>query len=197
MRRLLFIVFLFAMFNCSGQNQYLDKYEQDTLQLPAVHLNQIIALRTGDAVIGLDRKVFIKYLSAERKGTQKQIKERMKLKSQGLEIDKIVAYQTSILSKQLTALDSVNFLVSMSKSDTTFIDYQIIYDGGNTAFGDFLPAMIEGGMCLIFDKQMKLQSYIIRQKGWRKTGPITSSGSTHYLLSGSTRYFWSRWDFST
>jgi hypothetical protein len=66
-RRFLFILLTFAASYGYGQNTYFDKYEHDTLHLPAVQIKRIVALRSGDAVIGIDYKIFTKYLQAERK----------------------------------------------------------------------------------------------------------------------------------
>jgi hypothetical protein len=49
--------------------------------------------------------------------------------------------------------------------------------------GTFLPKLLESGQCLIFNDQMKQQHSIIRQKGSKKTGTMTSSGSTLYFFS--------------
>jgi hypothetical protein len=103
--------------------------------------------------------------------------ERRRLRSQGAENDKIVAGQTKMYRRQLTALDSVNLLIIISKSDTTFMDYQIVKDGGSP-FGNFVPKLMESGQCLIFDTSMNRQSLL---SGKTNLGLLTSSRKTAHL----------------
>lgn len=196
MRRFLFIISTLAASYCSGQSAHFDKYEQDTLHLPAIQLKRVIALNVGEAIIGIDYKLFMIYLNDYRKGARKQIRKRNRLKSQGMELDHIVAEQTKMYRRQLAALDSVYFLITTNKSDTALIDYRIVKDTGSP-FGDFLPKLIEAGRCLVFDKSMNQQFFIIRQKGWKKNGAMNTSGSTLYFLNGNFPHFWARSDFSS
>jgi hypothetical protein len=179
-----------------GQSTYFDQFTQDTIYLESISLKKIVALQTADAVIGIDYKFFLDKLATERKGCRKQIKERERLLKKGKEIDKIVAAQTNMYKKQLGGLDSVYKLVDIRNRDTVFVNYAIISNAGSP-FGDFMPGLLEGSKCLLFNKQMQREHFIIRQKGWKKTGAMTAHGSTLYFLPSSNRHFWSRWDFST
>jgi hypothetical protein len=194
-RAIAFLLFSQSIYSY-GQSPYFDQYKQDTIHLESISFKKIVALQTVDAVIGIDYKLFLDNLAAERKGCKKQIKERERLLKKGKTIDEILVAQTNMYKKQLAGLDSVYKLIGVSNRDTVFVNYAIIYNAGSP-FGDFLPKLLEGSKCLLFNKQMQRQHFIIRQKGWKKTGAMTSQGSTLYFLPGSNHHFWSRSDFST
>lgn len=192
MKTLLLSVIFCNCLNCFGQSNSFDKFEQDTLTMPTkLSFNKCVILELDSAFIFIDYDFFKTKLSLERKGCNKRIRERRRLND-----DPIVANQTARYQKQYNVLDSIyKYLTQKSKLDSFQVQYKV-FSKTESPFGDFIPGLIEKGQCIVADKNFFRQSFLIRQIGWKKNGSF-SSGSRLYFITGHTKHFWSKWDWST
>jgi|GEM_PF-6201077 len=80
MKYLLTLLFFAAVNFCIAQEGAYYFTHQDTVKLSNIELKSTVALRLEEATIIVDRSLFFEKLAKERKGLQKQIKSRDRIK---------------------------------------------------------------------------------------------------------------------
>ena len=175
----------------------IDSYKisnSDTIELSDLHFKKVVALHFDEATILVDYDLFIKHLSAERKGLQKQIKSRERMIKRGTDYADITSSQLKSYQRQFAPVDSIFIIAKRSKLDTIQIDYRLFIKA-NSPFGDFLPSAIENKQCMVLDLNNHKQNFVIKISGSKKAGQMTAVGSSFYFIPGATKYFLSKMDW--
>lgn len=193
MRSYLLFLLLLGNYYGSCQKNSFDKFKQDTIAMGNINFTNVVALDVNEAVICIEYRLFKEKLFQEWTGCRKQVKEREHIRDNNSESYKIVSNQIAFYKRQFVVLDSIKkYLKKVAvPKDTAFISYNIFLKI-SSPFGDFIPALIESGQCIIVHKNNKRQSYIIRQIGSKKTGQMTGVGLSLYFLPGHNNHFWSK-----
>ena len=166
----------------------------DTIELPDILFKRMVALHFDEATILLDHDLFMKHLTAERKGLKKQIKTLERMIKRGTDYPAITSSQLKLYERQFAPVDSLFASVKQSRLDTFHIDYRIFIKA-DLPFSGFLPSVIESKQCMVLDLKDHKQNVIIKKSGTMKTGQTTTVGSSFYFIPGAAKYFLSKIDW--
>ena len=166
----------------------------DTIELPDLLFKRTVALHFDEATILLDHDLFMKHLTAERKGLKKQIKTLERMIKRGTDYPAITSSQLKLYERQFAPVDSLFASVKQSRLDTFHIDYRIFIKA-DLPFSGFLPSVIESKQCMVLDLKDHKQNVIIKKSGTMKTGQTTKVGSSFYFIFGAAKYFLSKMDW--
>jgi hypothetical protein len=188
------LLIIFHLFFCApliAQSSAFNIKEVDTLKMGALRIHRVAALEVGDAIVLVDYGYVLKRLKIERKGLKKQINSRDRMLRKN-PTNKTIRYQRAFYNEQFVIIDSSYQLIrKIDKRDTAWIPMESF----SGPFGDFIPAIIESGQCVILNDRKEIQHFIIKKSGWEKTGAMTAVGKSYYYLPGSEDYFWSKMDW--
>lgn len=166
----------------------------DTIELSDLAFKRTIALHFDEVTILLDHDLFMKHLTAERKGLKKQIKSLERMIKRGTDNPDITSSQLKSYQRHFALVDSVFTIVKQSRLDTFHVDYKIFIKA-DLPFGYFLPSVIESKQCMVLDLSNHKQNFVIKLSGTKKTGQMTAVGSSFYFIPGATKYFLSKMDW--
>ena len=190
----------FLILSIAGINSLqaqVDSYQitnSDTIELPDILFKRTVALHFDEATILLDHDLFMKHLTAERKGLKKQIKTLERMIKRGTDYPGITSSQLRSYQRQYAPVDSEFAIVKQSRLDTFHVDYKIFIKA-DLRFDYFLPSAIESKQCMVLDLSNHKQNVIFKISGSKKTGQMTAVGSSFYFIPGATKYFLSKMDW--
>lgn len=189
MRTIFLILSLSAISSVQGQIESYKITKSDTIKLLDVSFKRVAALHLSEATILVDFDLFMKHLTAERNGIKKQISSRERMIKRGKDYPGITSSQLKSYKRDFTPVDSVFNVAKHNKLDTFYVDYV------KTPIGNFIPSAIESNQCIILDNRNQKQIFIIKVSGSKKTGQMTTVGSSFYFIPGATKYFLSKMDW--
>ena len=163
--------------------------KSDTIELPDLSFKKLAALHFAEATILVDYNLFMKHLTAERKGLKKQIRSRERMIKRGRDYAGITSSQLKSYKNHFISVDSVFTIAKHNRLDTLHVDYT------KTPIGNFIPSVIENKQCMVLDLNNHNQKFVIKLSGSMKTGQMTAVGSSFYFIPGATKYFLSKMDW--
>lgn len=180
----------------SSQKNTFEKLTQDTINLSRPNFNNTVGLVLDEAIVYIQVDFFKQKLYEEWKGCKKTIRQWKRAGSPNSGILKFLPDRLVEAQQAFIGLDSAyKYFKKLRRiNDTIYLSYKSYF--AKSRFGDFIPNLIENGQCAIADKKLGIQTFIIRQIGWKRNGSF-SSGSRLYFLPGHENHFWAKWDWST
>lgn len=196
MKILFSYILIVVTLNGYSQKNLFEKFEQDTIKLSNIAFKKTVGLVLDEAIIYIRLGFFEQKLHEEWKGCKKDIRQQKRIASHNTSILAYISDPLKEAQQAFIGLDSAYRYLLKNKhlNDTTYLSYKTFFT--KSRFGDFIPNLIENNQCAISDKNFIIQSFIIRQIGWKRNGSY-SSGSRLYFLVGHENHFWSNWDWST
>jgi hypothetical protein len=189
MKTFLLILSIIVVNSVEAQIESYKITRSDTIELPGLSFKKVAALHFAEATILVDYDLFMKHLTAERKGLKKQIRSRERMIKRGTNYTGITSSQLKSYKSHFIPVDSVFAIAKKNKLDTFHVDYT------DSPIESFIPSAIENQQCIVLDLNNHKQNFVVKLSGSKKTGQMTAVGSSFYFIPGATNYFLSKMDW--